>query len=111
MKAGRLRHQLRIESVTNSTDSFGAPIKSWTLVADVPASIESTSGREYLASGRDLGEETWKIYIRDVPGVKVDPNMRGTDVDTGRVFDITAVLPSHYRDMLTLIARSGANHP
>jgi head-tail adaptor len=111
MKAGKLRHRLRLDAVTNTTDSFGAPVKTWTKVAEVPASIESASGREYLASGRDLEEEAFKIYIREVPGVRVDPNMRGTDVDTGRTFDITAVLPSHYRNMVTLIARSGGHHP
>jgi head-tail adaptor len=110
MKAGRLRHRLRLEAVTNGVDALGAPLKTWSTIAEVQADIASISGREYLAAGRDLGEETWKIIMREVPGIHVDGTFRAVDVDTGAVFDITAVLDSHAREMLTLMARSGSSH-
>lgn len=111
LKAGRLRHRIRIEAVTNGLDAMGAPIKTWAQIAEVAADIASVSGREYFAAGRDLGEETWKITIRSIPGIHLDGTYRATDVDTGAVFDVTAVLDSHARDMLTLAAKSGGAHP
>jgi head-tail adaptor len=113
MKAGRLRHRIRIDVVTSGVDALGAPTKGWSQIAEVNASVDSISGREYLAAGagRDLGEETWKIIIRRVPGLHLDGTFRATDVDTGAVFDITAVLDSHVRDMMTLVAKSGSSHP
>ena len=110
MKAGSLRHRVSINTVTNGVDALGAPTKTWSEIAEVNASVESLKGREYLAAGRDLGEETWRITMREVPGVHLDGTYRLIDVDTGAVFDVTAVLESHAREMLTLMARSGSSH-
>ena len=111
MRAGQLRHRIRIDAATNSTDALGAPQKTWAPIAEVQADVASLSGREYFASGRDLGEETWRITIREIPGVHVDGTYRATDLDSGAVFDVTAVLESHARNMLTLAAKSGTSHP
>jgi head-tail adaptor len=110
MRAGHLRHRVRIDAVTNGVDALGAPKKTWAQLAQVNAAVESVKGREYLAAGRDLGEETWRITIREVPGVHLDGTYRVTDLDTGAVYDVTAVLESHAREMLTLMARSGSSH-
>lgn len=111
MKSGRLRYRVRIDAATNGVDAFGAPTKVWTQIAEVQASIDSVSGREYLSSARDLAEESVRILIREVPGVHVDGSYRVTDVDSGAVYDTTAVLDPHYRNFLTLIAKSGTAHP
>jgi head-tail adaptor len=111
MKAGRLRHRIRIDVVTNGVDALGAPTKAWSQIAEVSAAVESLKGREYLAAGRDLGNATTKITIREVPGIHLDGTYRAVDLDTGAEFSITAVLRSHAREMLTLMAESGASHP
>ena len=111
MKAGYLRHRVRIDAVTNGVDEFGAPSKVWTKVAEVNASIESLRGREYFSASRDLGEETWKITLREIPNVHIDGTCRFTDIDTGAVFDVTAVLDSHFRNFLTVAAKAGSSHP
>lgn len=111
MKAGRLRHRIRIYTVTNSVDTLGAPTKTWTQVAEVNADVTSVSGRELFGASRDLGDKTWRITLREIPGVHVDGTYKVTDVDTGAIFDVTAVLESHAREMLTLVARSGSSHP
>ena len=111
MKAGRLRHRIRLDEVTNGVDSFGAPQKTWTQIAEVAADISSIRGQEYFASGRDLGEEVYRIVIREVPGFHIDGTYRATDLDTGATYDITAVLESHMRNMLQLMAKAGSSHP
>lgn len=111
MKAGRLRHRLRLEAVTDSVDSFGGVVKTFAQVAEVPASIESVSGREYLSADRDLADVTVKIHIRNQPPLDIDPSWRAVDVDNpNSVFDIRAVLPSHYRDQVVLMCRRGSSH-
>ncbi len=111
MRAGRMRHRIKLYEVTNSTDSLGAPVKTWTEIAEVSASIDSVTGREYFASERDLGEETWKITLREVPGVRVDGSYRAEDVDTGATFDIVRVLESHARESLVMTAKAGSSNP
>lgn len=111
VKAGLLRHRIRLDAPTDGVDSLGAPTKTWTPVTEVQAQVGSVSGKEYFGANRDLGEELYKIIVRRVPGVHIDPTYRATDVDSGAVYSITAVLDSHDRDMLTLIARAGAGHP
>ena len=111
MKSGRLRHRVRIESPTNGLDSLGAPTKIWTGGLEVQADITSVSGKEYFRAGRDLGDEIYKIIIREIPNVHVDATFRAVDVDTNAVYSISAVLEDHTRSTLTLIARAGSGYP
>lgn len=110
MQAGRLRHRLKIERQDQSTDQYGAVVKTWVKVAEVQAAIDSVSGREYLASERSLAEESVKITLRELPAFHLDGSYRAVDVDTGIQYDIVSVLDSHYRNMLTLVCRAGTSH-
>jgi len=110
MKAGRLRHRIRIEQQIQGVDAFGAPMKTWATMVETNASVDSVSGREYFAAERDLGEETWKITMRRWPGFHLDGTFRAVDVDSGVVYDLRAVLDSHVRDMVTVTAKAGSSH-
>lgn len=111
MRAGTLRHRILIESPVNGVDTLGAPTKSWARVAEVQADVASISGKEFFRASRDLGDETYKIIIREVPGKHIDATYRATDLDTGAIYSISAVLEDHTRRMLTLVARAGSGHP
>lgn len=111
MKAGTMRWMLRLERPDTVADDFGAPVKSWVEIATVPAAIDSISGREYFGADRELAEATWRLTIRAIPGVAIEPDWRATDTRSGQVFDIRAVLPSHERAMFTLAASSGSTNP
>jgi SPP1 family predicted phage head-tail adaptor len=111
MKAGLLRRSLILERPVVTADEWGAPLKAWQFVAQVAAAIDSLTGREYFAADRELAEGTWRLTIRELPGQAIEPDWRATDVDSGQVFDIRAVLPSHDRAVLTLAASSGSSEP
>ena len=113
MKAGRLRHRLRLERPTVSTDTFGAVVKTWAPVLEVSAAIDSVTGREFLAADRELAGVSWRITIRETPGVQVEPDWRGVSVDdeAERVFDFVALLPSHNRAEITIAATAGQSQP
>jgi head-tail adaptor len=113
MKAGLMRHWLRLEQPTVTADAFGGVVKAWAAVAEVDAAIDSVSGREFLAADRELAGVTWRITIRETPDFTVEPNWRGVEVDgdAARVFDFVALLPSHDRDVLTIAATGGTSQP
>ena len=113
MKAGRMRHWLRLERPIVATDAFAGVVKTWETVAEVDAAIDSISGREYLAADRELAGVTWRITIRETPGVTVEPNWRGVDLDddAARTFDFVELLPSHNRAEITIAATCGLSQP
>jgi len=114
MKAGRLRHWLRIERPDPTTlDGYRGEVKVWTPVAEVDAAIDSVSGREFLAADRELAGITWRVTLREIPGLTIEPGWRGVEIDgdTARTFDFIAVLPSHARNDITLAATSGQSQP
>jgi head-tail adaptor len=114
MKAGALRHWLRLEQPVFGKDAFGAPtVTSWTTVATVPASIDSISAREFLGADRELSGVTWRITLRADPAYAPEANWRGVEVDGDRprTFDFVAALPSHAREQLTFAAASGTSQP
>lgn len=114
MKAGRLRHRLRIERPDpGSLDGYRGEVKEWQTVTTVDAAIDSVSGREFMAADRELAGITWRITLREIPGVQVEPGWRGIEIDGNvpRTFDFIAILPSHARNDLTLAATSGQSQP
>ena len=114
MKAGRMRHFLRIQRPDpTGLDGYQGEVKDWTDVVDVDAAIDSVSGREFLAADRELAGITWRITLREIPGVQIEPGWRGIEIDgdTPRTFDFIALLPSHARNDITIAATSGQSQP
>jgi head-tail adaptor len=111
MKAGLMRRRVRLERPDTLADDFGAPVKSWALVAEVDAAVDAVSGREFFAADRELADATWRLTLRELPGTLPEPDWRVVDVDTGQIFDVRAVLPSHDRSALTLAASCGSSVP
>jgi head-tail adaptor len=106
-----MRHRLRLERPTVTHDAFGSPVKDWAAVVEVPAAVDAISGREFLAADRELAGVTWRITIRETPGVTVEPNWRGIDLDAPRTFDFVEILPSHNRAEITIAATCGLSQP
>ena len=113
MKAGRMRHCLRLEAPAISTDAFSGVVKTWAPVAEVDAAIDAISGREFIAADRELAGITWRITIRETPGLAVQPNWRAVSLgdDVERVFDFVELLPSHERAVITIAATCGQSQP
>jgi hypothetical protein len=61
MKAGLMRRRVRLERPDTLADDFGAPVKSWALVAEVDAAVDAVSGREFFAADRELADATWRL--------------------------------------------------
>lgn len=98
MKAGRLRHRVRIESLEDLRDSSGEVIqdpqtgeitRAWVLVTEVWAAVEPLSAREFIQSAATQSAVTVRITIRYREDL--DASMRL--LHNGRVYQIAGLLP------------------
>lgn len=88
MRAGKLNKRIELQSSTDSTDTFGEPIKTWTTYDTVWASINPLSGNELIFAQQISSKTNIGIIIRYNSSVEVGDRVKyGT-----RYFDINAVL-------------------
>lgn len=64
MRAGRLRHRVKIQAPVSTQDEYGGTAGSWTDVATVDAGIHPMSGRELLAAQAIQSSVTHEIAMR-----------------------------------------------
>ncbi len=64
MRASKLRHLLTIEQVTETQNSYGEPVPSWSELARVYGSLEPLQGRELFSVSMVDNEITSKAVIR-----------------------------------------------
>lgn len=90
VRAGRLRHRIRIERPPSpeDLDDFGQPVDGWQLVATRWAEVRPLRGNERFTAAQVKPELSHRVRIRYMDGL--DPKMR--IVHRGRVLDIHAIL-------------------
>lgn len=66
---GRLRHRVTLQKLEVTTDAIGQQIENWIDVANVWASVEPLSGKEYFRVQQINSEIRVKIIIRYLTGV------------------------------------------
>src|SRR5262245_32080883 len=88
MRAGLLRHTVKIEEAHEARDTMGGVIVTWKEYATVYAAIEPLTGREAIQAAQLQAQVDHRIRIRYLPGVV--PKMRVTHDE--RAYDIQAVL-------------------
>jgi SPP1 family predicted phage head-tail adaptor len=59
-----LRHKVTIEQLTETQDSLGAVIESWSTVVTTRALVEPLSGREYFTAKQVNSEAKYKLKLR-----------------------------------------------
>jgi len=102
MDIATLRHRITIEQVTETVNSVGEPIITWTTFAIVWASVAPLDGREFWASKQINSEVTGKIKIRYLSGI----NTKMRVLFGSRVFDIEAILNVEERNKeMTLLVK------
>lgn len=69
MKAGKLRHRVTIQRVTETLDSFGQPTLTWAKLHDRWAAVEPLSGRELFNAQKVSPDVTHQITLRYLDGL------------------------------------------
>lgn len=93
IEAGKLRHRGTIQQKTETPDSYGELIETWTTLATVWCSVEPISGREFFAAQQVQAEVSARIRIRYRPGIT--PLMRIKVHNT--TYEIVSVIDFEYR--------------
>lgn len=86
IRAGEMRHRVRIEQRSGVQDASGEPNLTWSTFAERFASMKATPGTEVFSSEKRSGRVPTVFQLRYLAGVK--PQMRLTHIKTGQVFDI-----------------------
>lgn len=100
MRAGRLRHRIRLKRQEKVADGGGGHSLEWVDVATVWARVAPLSGNAKYAAQQTTAETTHEVEIRYRRGV--DERMRVLHRD--RPFKITAILnPEEKNERLLLL--------
>lgn len=102
MRAGQLRHKVKIQTAAGSTGSYGTdPNKeTYTTIATRRARIAPMTGAEQFQGQQIYAEATTQIGLRwDSAIADLSPKYRIVDASsTGRVYDIIGVINLEERD-------------
>lgn len=97
MRAGRLRHKVRLERFTETQSAFGEPVKAWALLKEVWASVEPLKGAERQRAQQQAAAEDVRIVLRwssDIASL----NSKDRVVYGSKVYDIKSVLNINERN-------------
>ena len=101
MKIGGMRYRVELQRNVSKKDDEGFIQNIWQTEHTVWADIVPVSGREFLQSGTETAEVTFKIYIRWIENVDADMRVKCGE----NIYLLTAVLGNKRKGMLTLMAR------
>ena len=88
MRAGSMRHRIRIEAPTETQRPDGSVIRIWHTFLSAWASIEPLTGREHFAAEREQADVSHRIRMRFAPGIT--HKMRISFAS--RIFEIESVI-------------------
>lgn len=69
MRAGKLRHKIKIEENTPTRGAAGSYVEAWATFTTIRAEITNKVGTEVLESGRVSGKRAVVFICRYYPGV------------------------------------------
>lgn len=93
MRAGQMRHQVRIEVQSTTQDTSGEQSQTWSEFATRMAAIERSRGNEVWASAQRSGRVPVVFHLRYLAGVT--PGMRV--VFDGKVHNILSAIDQEGR--------------
>lgn len=107
LKAGDLRHRLRIEERNDTEDDFGEPIPSWSEVATVWGILEPLTGRE-REGGEGLDSTVdHRARIRDLAGLTADMRI----LWDSRTFEIKHIMRDPVRSSVEMLVTEQVDNP
>lgn len=89
MRAGSLRDRVEVLRRIEWQTSSGEIRFDWRVAFSLWGDVSVTSARELIASGREISEVKWRVFIRG--GKDISPTMRVRARD--KVLEIKAVIP------------------
>ena len=101
MDAGVLRDRVTVQQATETRNSLGESILSYSTFAEVSASVQGVSAREFLLAGQQQVEVSHRVKMRYLTGLT--PQMRLSW--RGRTLEIISILEHENRSVHELICQ------
>ena len=102
MRAGSLRHRVRIQQLVIARTTTGSTGSDWADLCTVWAEVKGVSGRAFLAASAEQSEVTFDIRIR----YRDDVMARMRVVHKAQTLEIVAPLPDESRQWLRLMCKT-----
>lgn len=98
MRAGRLRHRLRLQQSTRTRSATGAFTNNWATTATVWGAIEGLSSREFHQAGQAQTETSLRAVIRHAATwAAIDNTWRIQEANSGKKYNIVSVIEPEER--------------
>lgn len=101
MNAGTLRERVTVQQATENRNRLGESISTWSAFAEVWASVQGVSAREFLLAGQQQVEISHRVKMRYLTGLT--PQMRLSW--RGRTLEIISILEHENRSVHELICQ------
>lgn len=108
MDIGKLKHRITIQEYKQGQQDpmTGDIISEWVTKAITWAQVQGVNGQEFLSSGAEQSNTTWRVIIRYIPQIRASFRILIDD----QILNIKAVLPNNDKTMITIMAESGVNN-
>jgi len=105
-----MRHRVVLQQPNPTVDTFGQPVKGWSTVATVWASVEPLNGREYFTAQQINAETTVRIRLRYGSELaSLSQDWRATF--DGKIYDILSIIqPREINQEIILMCGEGVNN-
>lgn len=86
--AGRLKHKITIQQLTETRDSYGGLVNTWATFATMRAAITPLSGGEFYQAKQEFSSSILKFKIRYKAGIQTKMRI----LYDSRYFDIESII-------------------
>lgn len=101
INAGQMRERVTAQVATQTTNTLGEPIPTWSDYATVWASVEGVTARELLLAGQQQTEISHRVRMRYLPGLTGQMRLQWR----GRTLEIMSILEHDNRSVHELICQ------
>ena len=101
MNAGDLRERVTVQTPTESRNRLGESIATWATFAEVWASVNGVTAREFLLAGQQQTEISHRVQMRYLTGLTQQMRISWR----GRTFEIISILERENRSEHELLCQ------
>ena len=91
MRAGKLRHRIRLQRLNKTRNDFGESIEQWQDLAQCWAEVKPVSGKETFLSKQFVAEASHEVWLRFRSDIRASDRVidhRGNSLDIKALLDI-----------------------
>ena len=104
MRAGRLRHRLKLQSRTETRDAYGGVVTTWTTEKIISGALEPLTGQEFFNAQQTQSEVAVRVVIRYDSAIQDTWRIK----NDSKIYSIVSIINEMERDrMMTIMCRQG----